>query len=73
MIYNDRVVLMKPDEMRRGYTAGFCYDKGGAALMAALVWDPEIDERPAGWKKIACDSRFPLSVTNELNAEKGMR
>jgi hypothetical protein len=57
MIYNNRVVLMNKSEWRTGYTAGFCYDKGAAAALAALAWDPEEDFYPAGFKKIACDSR----------------
>lgn len=57
MIYNDRVTLSAHDGWEHGYTAGFCYDKGGAALLAAAVWDPETERNPAGFKKIACDAR----------------
>lgn len=59
MIYNDRVVLCRRerDEWRTGYVAGWCYDKGGAAGLAALAWDPERDAEPAGYRKKAVDSR----------------
>lgn len=59
MIYNDRVVLsrLERDEWRTGYVAGFCYDKGGSAILAALAWDPEVDREPVGYKKVAADAR----------------
>lgn len=57
MIFNDRIVLTSRDEYPWSYTAGFCFDKGGSAVLAALVWDPEVDKYPQGYKKIACDAR----------------
>lgn len=56
MIFNDRVVIASPAEYP-GYAAGWCYDKGGAAILAALAWDPDVDRRPVGFKKEACDAR----------------
>lgn len=57
MIYNDRVVLMRHHEWRTGWSAGWCYDKGGAAGLAAAVWDPETQWEPVGYKKLAGDAR----------------
>lgn len=56
MIFNDRVVLA-PHDWYGGFTAGWCYDKGPGAMLAALVWDPETEPRPAGFKKEAYDAR----------------
>lgn len=58
MIFNDRITLSTREEWRIGWTAGYCYDKGGAAALAALAWDPETEEHPVGWKKIAGDARL---------------
>jgi hypothetical protein len=57
MIFNDRICLATRSDWRTGYVAGFCYDKGGAAGLAALAWDPENEAYPLGFKKIACDAR----------------
>jgi hypothetical protein len=58
MIFNDRICLThREKDYPYGYTAGFCYDKGPAAHLAALVWDPETEFEPVGHKKVACDSR----------------
>lgn len=61
MIFNDRILLARREDWPgRGYTAGFCYDKGPAAALAAAVWDPETERYPVGYKKIACDGRGEL-------------
>lgn len=59
MAFNDRVILCRHWEWTevRGYVAGWCYDKGGAAALAAMAWDPETERTPVGWKKQACDGR----------------
>jgi hypothetical protein len=57
MIYNDRIILATHAGWKWGYTAGFCYDKGPAAILAASLWNPETERYPLGYKKIACDSR----------------
>lgn len=57
MIFNDRIVLCDVDDWEIEYVAGFCYDKGPAAPLAAMAWDPEVEQYPVGYKKIACDSR----------------
>lgn len=69
MIYNDRVVLARRagNEWRTGYVAGFCYDKGAAAGLAAAAWDPEVDRDPVGFKKRACDSRSPVRGEGEVD------
>jgi hypothetical protein len=55
MMFNDRVCVTAHDEYPRTYTAGWCYDKGGAAALAAGVWDPETQPEPVGFKKRAGD------------------
>jgi hypothetical protein len=57
MIVNDRVVLASVSGWHGGFIAGWCYDKGVAAYLAALAWDPVSEPRPAGFKKEAYDAR----------------
>ncbi len=58
MIFNDRILLThKERDYPYGCTAGWCYDKGGAAVLAALAWNLETEHEPAGFKKMAFDSR----------------
>lgn len=57
MLFGDRILMTHRDDYPYGYTAGWCYDKGGAAVLAALVWDPDTDHSPVGYKKVACDRR----------------
>lgn len=52
MLFNDRLVLT-PMTATWGYDHGWCYDKGGAAFLAALVWNPSTEAEPAGYKKRA--------------------
>lgn len=64
MGFNDRIVVVPKDEYGRGWTAGYCYHKGGEAFIRAMIWNPEEDQRPQGFKKIAFESR-PLSSIDE--------
>lgn len=59
MLFNFRVVISdnRWPVIEAGYTAGWCYDKGPAAFLAAMAWDPETEVRPVGWKKEAMDAR----------------
>lgn len=57
MLFNDRICLTSHSDYPYGYTAGWCYDKGPGVVLAAAIWDPETDREPAGYKKLACDSR----------------
>lgn len=52
MLFNDRLILT-PQTASWGYDHGWCYPKGGSAYLAALVWDPQADGEPAGYKKRA--------------------
>lgn len=63
MRFNDRVLLTHRNEYPRLWTAGFCYDKGPAAGLAAAVWNPLDDPYPLGFKKIAADNRTIVSGT----------
>lgn len=57
MMFNDRVILTHKSEYPDFNTAGWCYDKGIAAICAAAVWDIESEREPAGYKKCAYDGR----------------
>lgn len=57
MLFNDRILLTHRDGYPMFVTAGFCYDKGGAAMLAAYMWNPEQTDLPLGYKKIAYDAR----------------
>jgi hypothetical protein len=57
MIFNDRVLLTHQSEYPDFWTAGWCYDKGGAAFLAAIAWDPDAEPAPVGFKKLAADRR----------------
>lgn len=57
MLFNNRILLSRTDEYPTFWTAGWCYDKGPAAPLAAISWNPDIDREPAGYKKLAADSR----------------
>lgn len=59
MIFNDRIVIST--DPRRGYDHGWCYDKGGVALVVARVWDPATEAEPPGYKKRATESVRRLS------------
>jgi hypothetical protein len=50
MMFGDRLVLT-PETCEHIYDYGWCYPKGGAALLAALAWDPEVEAEPGGYIK----------------------
>lgn len=52
MTFNDRLILT-PANATGGYDHGWCYQKGAAALLAALAWNPETQGEPLGFKKKA--------------------
>ena len=51
MLFNDRVCVTRAEEYPTAYTAGWCYDKGGAAGLAAMAWNPLETDEPVGFKK----------------------
>lgn len=57
MFFNDRILFSYRDEYPRTYSAAWCFDKGGAAALAAAVWDPDTEREPVGYKKVAIDAR----------------
>jgi hypothetical protein len=57
MIFNDRLLFTTRADYPMSWTAGWCYDKGGAAHLAALAWDPDTQRDPVGFKKVAGDAR----------------
>lgn len=59
MLFNDRVVEV-PKSNPMVVDRYWCYDKGGAAIHAALLWDPTTEAEPVGWKK-AHGNRYPAS------------
>lgn len=60
MIFNDRLLLSAHEDYPWGWTAGWCYDKGPLAHLAAVVFDPEAEWEPVGFKKLAADARSRL-------------
>ncbi|MBF9135151.1 hypothetical protein I0C86_40445 [Plantactinospora sp. S1510] len=56
MLYNDRLILT-PQSFQSVYDFGWCYPKGGAAELAARVWDPEVQGEPAGFTKAVGNAR----------------
>lgn len=58
-MFNDRILLTRREQYPRQWTAGFCYDKGPAAGLAAALWNPLVEFYPVGFKRIAADSRDP--------------
>jgi hypothetical protein len=62
MLFNDRVVLT-PEANPGVYDYGWCYPKGGAALLAALAWNPATEAEPAGYiKAVRFNTRQPGEV-----------
>lgn len=67
MIYNDRIVI-GPRESGF-YEHGWCYDKGGSAVLAALAWDPRTQDEPEGYKKRATPGHRARRAMSTLNAD----
>lgn len=57
MLFNDRVMTV-PRGNPLLVDRYWCYEPGGAALHAALLWDGGEDTEPVGWKK-AHGERYP--------------
>lgn len=55
MIFNDRLLVNHRSDYPYFVVAGFCYDKGGLAAIAAMAWLANWEEFdvPPGFKKIA--------------------
>lgn len=67
MIFNDRILLTRKDEYPKSWVAGYCYDRGVAAFLAAAAWDPKTQKRPKGYKKIAHEqARSLIHHENEI-------
>jgi hypothetical protein len=64
MLFNDRVLLTHEGNYPHFWTSGYCYDKDGSAPLAAAMWNPLVDERPKGYKKIAGEDRVFLQAVN---------
>jgi len=56
MIFNDRLLLSETGTYGNPIY-GWCYPKGGAAHLAALAWNPETENEPAGYKKAVIPGR----------------
>lgn len=56
MLFNDRIIVV-PKEAPLTYGRFWCYQKGGAAIFAALAWDGSDDTEPVGWIK-SWDQRY---------------
>ncbi len=58
MLFNDRLV-MTPQQSWGTYDYAWCYPKGGAAYLAAAVWDPQTQAEPVGFIKRVLGNREP--------------
>lgn len=58
MAYNDRLV-MTPASLPSVYDFGWCFPKGPAPVLAALVWNPETEGEPKGFIKRIGSPRQP--------------
>lgn len=58
MLVNDRLV-MTPAHTLGIYDHGWCFPKGPAVLLAALVWDPQTQAEPVGFSKRIGPQRQP--------------
>lgn len=56
MAFNDRIV-MTPKSTPYTYDRYWCFDRGPAAVLAALAWDGATDTEPVGWIK-SWDQRY---------------
>lgn len=56
VLFSDRVIVV-PKRAPRTYDRFWCYQKGGAAIFAALAWDGADDTEPVGWIK-SWDQRY---------------
>lgn len=70
MAFNDRIVHT-PKDSPITYDRYWCYDKGGAALHAAVLWDGSLETEPVGWKK-ASGERYPDTVHALVIPQKGL-
>jgi hypothetical protein len=50
MIFNDRVVLA-PMQDPHSLHYGWCFPKGGAAILAVMAWNPDDEAEPVGYIK----------------------
>lgn len=67
MAFNHRILLCSQAEWRFTWTAGWCYDHREAAVLAARVFDPETDQDPVGFKKLAADNRRTHKEVTAVN------
>lgn len=56
MLYNDRIIWA-PKRNPLFVDRFWCYERGAAAVLAALVWDGAADTEPVGWIK-SWDQRY---------------
>lgn len=73
MGFNDRIVL-NPESFPGVYDHGWCYDKGGAAFLAAIAWDPVTEAEPPGYKKRATwQARQPGETASSFEVPIGVQ
>lgn len=64
MIFNDRIVVSFKEDYPHFTVAGFCYDKGLPAVLAAIAW-------LNGWGEMDVPVGFKKEAFNELPARFG--
>lgn len=61
MLFNDRIIIV-PKSAPHTYDRFWCYQKGGAAILAALAWGGADDTEPVGWIK-SWDQRYSSTLS----------
>jgi hypothetical protein len=72
MLYNDRLVLT-PEQHPLIYDYGWCYPKGPAAILAAHIWDPEMEAEPVGYIKAILPGRRAGQTAADGSPGEGVR
>mgnify|MGYP007028434302 CR=1 FL=1 len=71
MLVNDRVIEIEKDEQFFGKRY-WCYPRGGAAFLAAKVWEQDDQTEPIGWIK-SWDERYTNPGIGQRGADWKMR
>lgn len=56
-LFYDHLFLTHVSQWPREWVAGWAYEQGTAARVAAEAWDPSVDAEPAGYLRVIADAR----------------
>ena len=69
MLFNDRVIVV-PKSAPLTVDRHWCFQRGPAAILAALAWDGSDDTEPVGWIK-SWDGRYSEEFLSEQKRVTG--